>query len=877
MTLALSADPSQLGGLQAGAYNCEAPTGTAVTCPATSYELDPTKIAQMIFIVNGGGVDGDADYPAVTGDLVFNHFSIGDVESPSSNIINASAIADADGDGVADEDDLCADTPAGTIVDEDGCALSTGSDADADGVDDAQDLCAATPSGATVNAQGCADSQLDSDSDGVSDDIDECSGTPIGATIDIKGCVVVTTNSLFHAAIDEFNTVEDVTVGADGEYGIYWWAGDAGTPYEVTRSTNGMTVSMTNATPTYQPFGVSFSGEDLGNYIDLEEFTNANIQMNITNNTNTAVTLTVQLQDVNGNIAEIVIENESLITWDNQWEKIGVVLPQGSTGNYTINLNGDINQLGGYEATDWNCGPPTGSAVTCPVVDYTFNASKLAQITFTVNGGAGVDNQLVAATGDLVFNYFAIGEIQDADAGVIKAGVVLDADLDGVADEDDLCPGTLVGSSVDTDGCAANQVDTDADGVVDTDDLCAGTPTGETANNNGCSLSQIDTDNDGVNDDKDICAGTVAGATVNADGCSSAQTDADGDGVYDGDDLCANTPLGSPVDADGCVIDVDYTEITSTLTDATGFDFANTDYAYDDFNSTDEKFADGPGIFWWDSENDPKPSFSALKDRRACDETTNTPAGVAYTITQDATSYEPFGVGFGENETNSTAYTIDLSSNSTLVTTIKNESNRELTIRTAIQDVEENILDFDVNEDQVQITLAAGATGTLTADYTNGYWYDYNSVGCNPCINEAADFFDYEHVKGVNYTVISGADHWKDDVANNIVDAVVVISSFELGNTAGVVTNGCGVVGLSKDFSTNVRVYPIPTTNAVTISQSKFEFTQATILNITGNVVQEVKLTNATQELSVDGLAKGTYLIQLKGAENAGQVRLVIQ
>lgn len=509
------------------------------------------------------------------------------------------------------------------------------------------------------------------------------------------------------------------------------------------------------------------------------------------------------------------------------------------------------------------------------MVDYTFNASKLAQVTFTVNGGAGVDNTLVPATGDLVFNYFAIGEIQDTDAGVIKAGVVLDGDMDGVADGDDLCPGTLVGATVDADGCSDNQGDDDNDGVTNNVDLCANTPAGANVDASGCAASQKDADNDNVSDVDDLCPGTLAGASVDADGCSAAQTDSDGDGVYDGDDLCANTPNGTPVDATGCETTVNSTAINSTLSDPSGFEFADSDYAYDDFNSLDEKFDDGPGIFWWDSENDPKPKFSAVKDRRACDEVTNTPGGVAYTITQDATSYEPFGVGFGENDFS--AYTIDVSANPILETTITNESNRELTIRTAIQDVEENILDFDTDEEQVQITLAAGATGTLIADYSNGYWYDYNSTGCAPCINEAADFFDYEHVKGVNYTVISGNDHWKDDVANNIEDAVIVITSFKLGNTSGVVSSGCGVVGLSNDFSTNVSVFPVPTTNAITISQSELEFTQAIILNITGNVVQEVELTSANQELSVEGLAKGTYLIQLTGAANSGQVRLVIQ
>jgi len=90
---------------------------------------------------------------------------------------------DADGDGVPDKRDACADTPAGATVDTQGCAL----DSDRDGVYDGLDQCADTPAGATVDAQGCA---LDSDRDGVYDGLDRCPDTPAGATVDANGCPV---------------------------------------------------------------------------------------------------------------------------------------------------------------------------------------------------------------------------------------------------------------------------------------------------------------------------------------------------------------------------------------------------------------------------------------------------------------------------------------------------------------------------------------------------------------------------------------------------------------------------------------------------------------------------------------------------------------
>ena len=59
--------------------------------------------------------------------------------------------SDSDNDGVIDDKDLCPDTPAGVVVDADGCPLDT----DGDGVYDYLDKCPGTPVGAKVNAQGC--------------------------------------------------------------------------------------------------------------------------------------------------------------------------------------------------------------------------------------------------------------------------------------------------------------------------------------------------------------------------------------------------------------------------------------------------------------------------------------------------------------------------------------------------------------------------------------------------------------------------------------------------------------------------------------------------------------------------------------------------
>jgi outer membrane protein OmpA-like peptidoglycan-associated protein len=124
-----------------------------------------------------------------------------------------------------------------------------------------------------------------------------------------------------------------------------------------------------------------------------------------------------------------------------------------------------------------------------------------------------------------------------------------DADLDGVPDEKDACPGTPAGAVVDARGCPK---DSDGDKVYDGLDACPNTPLGAEVDARGCPK---DSDGDGVYDGLDKCPGTPAGAHVDAQGCP---TDADGDGVPDGVDKCPNTPAGATVDSTGCPIDSDH-------------------------------------------------------------------------------------------------------------------------------------------------------------------------------------------------------------------------------------------------------------------------------------------------------------------------------
>lgn len=357
----------------------------------------------------------------------------------------------------------------------------------------------------------------------------------------------------FNAVIDDFDSEDEVSLGATGDYGIYWWTPVGSSIYEINRTENNMTLTLNGADPKYEVFGVGFG---MGKSINLEDFSNADIRLNLTNNSNTDIRLTIQIKDVNGNAAEIQIEEATGITWANQWKKLGLDIPRGQTIDEIVNLSAIPNQLGGFSAVSWGC----ATAIACPEVSYDLDPTQISEIIFIVNGGAGVDNTLLPATGELVFNYFSIGETENTNSNIIEKDATPpfeDADGDLVEDGLDLCANTPIGQSVNADGCSSSQLDSDGDNVNDDVDQCPNTPTGTTVDATGCTVVIIitpeDTDGDNVVNANDLCPNTPAGQSVNSDGCAESQLDDDGDGVNNDKDKCPDTPINNDVDAEGCL------------------------------------------------------------------------------------------------------------------------------------------------------------------------------------------------------------------------------------------------------------------------------------------------------------------------------------
>ena len=89
---------------------------------------------------------------------------------------------DQDNDGIADDLDLCPDTPEEVLIDGHGCPF----DHDEDGVPDYKDSCPETKQGYPVDEFGCI---RDADKDGIPDELDKCPRSEAGEDVNENGCV----------------------------------------------------------------------------------------------------------------------------------------------------------------------------------------------------------------------------------------------------------------------------------------------------------------------------------------------------------------------------------------------------------------------------------------------------------------------------------------------------------------------------------------------------------------------------------------------------------------------------------------------------------------------------------------------------------------
>ena len=170
-------------------------------------------------------------------------------------------------------------------------------------------------------------------------------------------------------------------------------------------------------------------------------------------------------------------------------------------------------------------------------------AARLTQgdFVFTLGGGLG----LVSGVG--VPNFRIVGGAAFQPAG-------LDADGDGVGDQQDACPSASEDHDgyMDDDGCPDE--DNDGDGLEDRLDKCVDDPEDKDGFEDTDGCPDRDNDNDGIQDGYDSCPDQPEDKDGDRDTDGCPDNDRDRDGVEDDKDKCPDQPEDTDGfgDEDGC-------------------------------------------------------------------------------------------------------------------------------------------------------------------------------------------------------------------------------------------------------------------------------------------------------------------------------------
>jgi len=175
---------------------------------------------------------------------------------------------------------------------------------------------------------------------------------------------------------------------------------------------------------------------------------------------------------------------------------------------------------------------------------------------------------------------------------------------------------------------------------------------------------------------------------------------------------------------------------------------------------------------------------------------------------------------------------------------------------------------FTPSNDQSELIQTANGTYTLTTFQQIGQ--ELNGLFGDPYFgNNPLDNSSFQLIFNVNSLAI---DHGNPNY-QPLVNEMDFFGAPRMNNAA--VEMGAAefyIEGLSEEQLTNTKVYPNPTTNEVQLITTA-TFDQYTIIDVTGNILDQGTLTN--NRVSLAKLAPGSYLIRFSGTSGITQSSVV--
>lgn len=290
-----------------------------------------------------------------------------------------------------------------------------------------------------------------------------------------------------------------------------------------------------------------------------------------------------------------------------------------------------------------------------------------------------------------------------------------------------------------------------------------------------------------------------------------------------------------------------YAQCDNVNVDANGF--------FEDFSS-DEQITNGDmGLYFWDDKDDVN-GFTVASTR-----TGNSKYGL--TVTQAFDSFEPTGVGFGDDngaDPGGVLNTIDLTNDATFTIDVVNTGDSSIKFRLALQDADGGELDTyaaaTTDPDgfggawahAIEVVIPSGGSKTLSGTFAGGVKADYGT-------STLVDGFNFAKVTAVMITVVNSNQNATYQTL--ALDAQTVeVTNFKVG--------ACPLaVGLTSANEVSYNVYPNPATENVQFSK---ELTDVTVFDAIGNVIET---TSKSSNLNVSSYNTGLYFI--KSAEGTTQ------
>jgi hypothetical protein len=304
---------------------------------------------------------------------------------------------------------------------------------------------------------------------------------------------------------------------------------------------------------------------------------------------------------------------------------------------------------------------------------------------------------------------------------------------------------------------------------------------------------------------------------------------------------------------------------------------------FDDFSTAQEynEPATGRGIYWWGSAG------SSTVDRN---EATNE---LIVHATQGVYQYNPFGVGFGDDNgalPGGVPFTIDLTNDGTWSFDITNYGTEDLHIRVACQDIEDTVVDcspiptpagvaFDnlnVWAYQTQIRVPAGQTVTFNngtpndagnnrlnvCDFTQMVWGDWgvwDNVSQTHIGAGVRKRCDMTQIKGFLITPLNAAKNTVDYHNLALTNGHFGISNFRVGN---ITTTSTKSNLREQDF----KVYPNPATKTIRLKRERSVSSEENSISIRNSIGKTITL-NTTPisdteiEIDISHLPSGIYYL----------------